>query len=106
MADPPIDEPIEPAIWDPEPVVVPITDELDLPTFNPRDLAVLLPEYLTACREQGITSVRIVHGKGHGILRQRVHAILKKDARVLSFGDAPAEAGGWGATRVNLKPQR
>lgn len=92
--------------WIPETVVVPITDELDLHTFNPRELAELIPEYLRACREEGIFTLRIVHGKGRGILKQRVQAILKKDSGVLSFEDAPPEAGGWGATRVHLNPDQ
>jgi len=89
--------------WVPQPMVVPIADELDLHTFNPRDLPQLLPEYLRACREKGIFSLRIIHGKGRGILKQRVRSILKAESGVASFGDAPSEAGGWGATLVNLK---
>ncbi|MGB5986761.1 MAG: Smr/MutS family protein [Desulfobacterales bacterium] len=88
--------------WVPEAVVVPISDELDLHTFNPRELGELLPEYLRACQAQGIFSLRIIHGKGMGILKERVRALLKKDPRVISFDDAPPEAGGWGATLVSL----
>ena len=88
--------------WIPPPIVIPIEDELDLHTFNPGDLPQLLPEYLRACREKGIFSVRIIHGKGRGILKQRVRSILKTQPKVASFGDAPPEAGGWGATLVNL----
>jgi DNA-nicking Smr family endonuclease len=90
--------------WIPETVVVPITDELDLHTFNPRELDELIPEYLRACREKGILNLRIVHGKGRGILKKRVRAILKKESQVVAFDDAPPEAGGWGATRVQLTP--
>jgi hypothetical protein len=51
--------------WDPEaPVEVPITDVIDLHSFQPREVA------------DGV--------------------------RVEAFGDAPAEAGGWGATWVTL----
>ena len=47
-------------------VVLPIEDSLDLHTFHPRDVPDLIPDYLEACREQGILEVRIIHGKGKG----------------------------------------
>ncbi|MEJ2097268.1 MAG: Smr/MutS family protein [Deltaproteobacteria bacterium] len=45
-----------------------------------------------------------MHGKGSGILIKRVEKILKAHPDVLSFQAAPAEAGGWGATVVQLRP--
>ncbi len=56
-----------------EPVEVPIKDVLDLHTFHPRDVKVLLDEYFILCMEKGIFSVRIIHGKGKGILKKSVH---------------------------------
>ena len=50
----------------------------------------------------GILQVRIIHGKGIGALRETVHAVLRRTPDVLSFGLAPAELGGWGATVVEL----
>lgn len=88
-----------------EPIEIPIEDELDLHTFHPRDIPDLLPEYFTACIEKNIFSVRIIHGKGKGILKRRVHEILAKNPLVESFKDAPPEAGSWGATIVELKRQ-
>ena len=87
-----------------KPVPLEITGELDLHTFHPSDLAPLLQDYIDACRERGILSLRIVHGKGRGVLRERVHALLKKNPRVSSFRLAGPEAGGWGATLVELVP--
>lgn len=86
-----------------EPIVIPITDELDLHTFNPKDIPCLLEDYFEACIEKGIFSVRIIHGKGSGFLRKGVVEYLKKNKMVISFKSAPPEAGGWGATRVELK---
>jgi DNA-nicking Smr family endonuclease len=86
-----------------EPVIVPIDGTLDLHTFNPKELPSLLTEYLSACREKGITHVRIIHGKGKGVQRARVQSLLKKNALVKQFRTAPEEAGGWGATLVALK---
>lgn len=85
-----------------EPVEIPIEDVLDLHTFHPKDIPDLLPEYFTACKEKGIFSVRIIHGKGKGILKKRVHEILEESPLVKSFNPAPAEAGSWGATIVEL----
>lgn len=86
-----------------KPIHLPIEDVLDLHTFNPREIPDLLADYITACMEAGIFSVRIVHGKGSGVLKKRVQKVLRQDARVVSFVDAPPEAGGWGATMVDLK---
>ena len=86
-----------------DPVVVPIDGVLDLHTFAPGELNGLMQDYIDACLESDIYDLRIIHGKGSGVMRSRVHAWLKNDARVHGFEDAPAEAGGWGATLVTLK---
>jgi DNA-nicking Smr family endonuclease len=86
-----------------EPVVVPIDGTLDLHTFNPKELPELLIDYLSECREKGIFSVRIIHGKGKGVQRARVHSLLKKNPMVKEFTTASEDAGGWGATLVTLK---
>jgi DNA-nicking Smr family endonuclease len=85
-------------------VELPIDGILDLHTFHPREVKELIPEYLAACRERGTLEVRLVHGKGTGALRETVHALLRKIPEVVSFRLAGEEAGGWGATLVNLKP--
>ena len=91
-----------------EPVRLPIEDVLDLHTFSPRDVPELLEDYFEECLKAGIFSVRLIHGKGRGILKKRVHALLKRNPLVAAFQDAPADAGGWGATLVELqhKPSR
>ena len=86
-----------------KPVKLPIEDILDLHTFNPKELPDLLSDYFAACIDAKIYSVRIVHGKGQGILRERVRRILKNHGLVESFRNAPSDAGGWGATLVDLK---
>ncbi len=91
---------------DEEPVVVPITGELDLHTFDPRDLGSLIPEYLRACQEQGLRRVRIIHGKGTGSLRSGTHRLLERLPAVAEFiWPASESTGGWGATWVLLRPQ-
>jgi DNA-nicking Smr family endonuclease len=90
---------------DPEPVEIPITDELDLHTFAPRDVPDVVADYLEACRERGILTVRIIHGRGKGVQRAVVQRLLREMDHVASFGDAPPGSGGWGATIVELRPK-
>jgi len=87
----------------PEPVAIPIDGVLDLHLFRPAEVKDLVSTYLEECRERGILHVRIIHGKGTGVLRETVHAVLRRTPAVLSFGLAPGNAGGWGATVVELK---
>jgi DNA-nicking Smr family endonuclease len=87
-----------------EPVVLPITGVLDLHTFSPREVAPLLEDYLEACQEQGLTHLKIIHGKGTGQLKARVRHLLAQNPAVAHLADAAADGGGWGATLVTLKP--
>jgi len=82
---------------------LPIDDTLDLHTFQPADCRNLVPDYLAACREKGILQVRIIHGKGRGVLRQTVLRVLGRLPEVIDFYQAQEDAAGWGATIVLLK---
>lgn len=86
-----------------DPIEMPIDGVLDLHTFQPREIADLVPDYLAACLARGIYQVRIIHGKGIGNLRRTVHAILKKHPAVVSFTLDYPQFGGWGATLVELR---
>lgn len=88
----------------PELVDFPINGVLDLHMFHPREVKDLLPHYLAVCREKGIFEARVIHGKGTGMLRETVHAILGRLPEVVSFRLAGEDAGGWGATLVTLRP--
>jgi DNA-nicking Smr family endonuclease len=85
------------------PVALPITDVLDLHSFRPAEVADLVREYLDAAYAKGLRELRIIHGRGVGVQRQTVRTLLGRDPRVVALGDAPAEAGGWGATWVRLR---
>ena len=85
-------------------VELPIDGVLDLHTFSPREVKDLVPHYLRVCRERGILHVRIIHGKGTGALREKVHAILRREESVASFALDTGGGGGWGATTVVLTP--
>ena len=82
---------------------MPIEDVLDLHTFTPKEVPDLLFDYFSACIEENIFFVRIIHGKGKGILKKRVRELLQQNPMVESFRNAPSDAGGWGATLVELK---
>jgi len=88
-----------------QPVPLPITGELDLHTFRPRDLGELIPAYLEACQHAGLFHVRIIHGKGTGTLRETVHHLLRRSPLVLHFRLADEFQGSWGATQVTLVPK-
>jgi len=86
-----------------EPVVVPVEEHLDLHAFSPRDVRDVVASYLEAACEAGFEEVRLIHGRGIGVQRESVRALLSHHPSVLSYGDAPPERGGWGATVVRLK---
>jgi dsDNA-specific endonuclease/ATPase MutS2 len=86
-----------------EPVQIPITDVLDLHSVPPKDMKEVVEEYLIEAHRLGYKALRIIHGRGIGAQREMVRAVLTRTSVVESFGDAPAEAGGWGATLVSLR---
>ena len=88
----------------PEPVVIEITDVFDLHTIPPREVKVVVEEYLREAHAKGFPVVRIIHGRGIGVQREMVRAILARTGFVLDWTDAPPDAGGLGATIVRLRP--
>jgi DNA-nicking Smr family endonuclease len=88
---------------DDSPVQIPIDGVLDLHTFAPRDAADVVEEYLMVCSEKGIQEVKVIHGKGRGVLRCTVESVLRRHPLVISF-KRDSGPSGWGATVVFLKP--
>ncbi len=85
------------------PVPFPITGELDLHTFKPEDVDELIPAYLAECAARHLRDVRIIHGKGTGRLRLRVHALLRSSPWVRTYRLGDERTGSWGATVVTLR---
>ena len=88
---------------EPEPVNLPIEDSLDLHAFAPRDVRPVVDEYLKEAAARGFREVRLIHGRGIGVQRASVQALLARHPLVERFFDAPPERGGWGATVVVLR---
>ena len=89
-------------MFEPEPLQIPITDVFDLHTIAPADVQAATEAYLAEAHRLGLTALRIIHGRGIGVQRETVRSVLDRTPYVLDFRDAPAEAGGWGATLVTL----
>lgn len=85
-----------------EPLRIPISDVFDLHTIAPRDVKAATEAYLEEAHRLGLTALRIIHGRGIGVQREVVRLVLQQTPYVVGFHDAPAEAGGWGATLVTL----
>src|SRR6266550_4392423 len=78
-------EPFDPFNPFPEPVTIPITDVFDLHTIPPRDVKLVVEEYLRQAQMAAFSSVRIIHGKGIGVQRELVRAILARTPVVLDW---------------------
>jgi dsDNA-specific endonuclease/ATPase MutS2 len=86
-----------------EPLRIPISDVFDLHAFRPEDVKEAVEAYLEEANRLGLKALRIIHGRGIGVQREIVRTVLARTPFVLSFQDAPLEAGGWGATIVTLR---
>ncbi len=84
----------------PAPVELPLEDVLDLHSFHPKDIKVLVEDYLIDAYQAGFSEVRIIHGKGIGVQREIVRSVASRNPCVASVTQAPEGAGGWGATRI------
>ena len=85
------------------PIEIPITDVFDLHSVPSRDAEAIVEAYLEEAHARGFRYVRIIHGRGIGSRRDMVRKVLARTPFVETFGDAPMEAGGWGATVVTLQ---
>jgi dsDNA-specific endonuclease/ATPase MutS2 len=80
---------------------VPIEDHLDLHAFAPRDIPSVVEAYIEAAAGAGFREVRVIHGRGRGVQRGIVQAILDRLPEVEEFSDDTASH--LGATLVRLR---
>jgi len=86
-----------------DPIRIPVTDIFDLHSIPPRDVRGAVEAYLEEAHSMGLKALRIIHGRGIGVQREIVRSVLEKSEFVASYSDAPAGAGGWGATVITLR---
>lgn len=80
-----------------------IKTELHLRQMRAEEAEATLDKFVDDALTAGLDAIRIVHGKGEGILRKMTHDFLRRHSQVTSFSDADAEEGGQGATIARLK---
>jgi len=83
------------------PFEIPITDALDLHPFRPNEVRSAAFEYLTVARSRGFRQVRLIHGRGIGMQRANVQAMLRRLDWVDDFWDDAS----LGATVVVLRTE-
>jgi DNA-nicking Smr family endonuclease len=88
---------------DDDPIEIPITDVFDLHFFRPAEIRDVASEYLHEAHRLGFEQVRLIHGRGIGVQRERIRSLLTSLDFVLEFHDADPSGGGWGSTVVLLK---
>ncbi len=96
---------VEEGSEDPDPSIpihLPVEDFIDLHPFPPREIPAVVESFLETALEQGYEEVRLIHGRGIGVQRERVRSVLSRHPAVVSFTDAGSDRGGWGATVVRL----
>lgn len=80
------------------------TPQLDLHGMRPDEADTRIDWFLDRSFAAGEKAVRIIHGKGMGILRQNLHEQLKKHPLVAAFRDSQQQMGG--ATIVALHARK
>ncbi|HET7197218.1 MAG TPA: Smr/MutS family protein [Burkholderiales bacterium] len=76
---------------------------LDLHGLTRAEAAASVGEFLQRCAARRLRCVRIVHGKGLGVLKAKLRRWLPMKDEVLAFTQAPSAQGGSGALLVLLR---
>jgi DNA mismatch repair protein MutS2 len=80
-----------------------IKSEIDIRGKNFEEVRGIVEKYIDDAYISGLKSVRIIHGKGTGVLRSKLRDYMKTIKAVKSFHDAPYNEGGDGVTVVIIK---
>lgn len=80
-----------------------ISSEINVIGQNVDEACLEIDKYLDNCALSGLASIRIVHGKGTGALRNGIHSFLKTHPHVKSFRVGTFGEGEMGVTIVELK---
>ena len=80
-----------------------ISPEINVIGQNVDEATYIIDKYLDDCAISNIATIRIVHGKGTGKLREGIHSFLKKHPHVKSFRLGTFGEGEMGVTVVELK---
>ena len=79
-----------------------IQDEADLHGLTADEASRLLEDFIDEARQRGLRCVRVVHGKGMGILKARVRRDLSLRDDVMAYAEPADALGGSGAVQVLL----
>ena len=80
-----------------------ISSEINVIGQNVDEACLEIDKYLDNCALSGLATIRIVHGKGTGALRNGIHTFLKNHPHVKSFRVGTFGEGEMGVTIVELK---
>jgi len=80
-----------------------VQDEIDLHGLSRREAALLVDRFIDDAAAAGLRCVRIVHGKGTGVLREALRAQLPSRRELLACAEAPPSQGGSGAALLLLE---
>ncbi len=86
------------SIWTGDLPEVQVPTEIDLRGLRPDDAESAVLQALDSAVRADLKSLRIIHGKGTGALRDRVSEMLRKDIRVRGFRMGAWNEGGAGVT--------
>lgn len=80
-----------------------VKSEIDIRGKNFEDAKDIVDKYLDDAYLSGLKSVRIIHGKGTGVLRKKLREHFRSVKTIKSYKDAEYNEGGDGVTVVILK---
>jgi DNA mismatch repair protein MutS2 len=80
-----------------------VSSEIDLRGLRVDEVETIVMHAVDAAVRADLKSIRIIHGKGTGALRDRVGEMLRKESRVSNFRLGAWNEGGAGVTVVELK---